>query len=146
MDLPPPPGALDQLHLRYRGALLLANLYRQSGFDAVISDNLFEEGVDLILSSALDGDLADTVHFVMLDPSIDAIRERYDQRPGGGYTDSITPQALKLSVSRTARHGLWLDTSRQCVEETTVEILSRLSQARVTPSDLRTQQPPSARQ
>lgn len=136
MDLPPPPGALEQLHLRYLGALALANLYRDAGFDAIISDNLFEDGVDMILTAALKGDLSDNVHFVMLDPSIDSIWERYSARSGGGYTDSITPEGLKLAVSRTTRHGLWLDTTRQSVAETTDEIVHRLPEARVLASDL----------
>lgn len=138
MDLPPPPGALEQLHLRYLGALSLATLYRDAGFDAIISDNLFEEGVDMILSAALGGDRSDGVHFVMLNPSTGAIWDRYAARESDGYTDSITPEVLQLAVSRTTRYGLWLDTTQHSVAETADEILGRLPEARVTASDLPT--------
>ncbi|MEQ7010344.1 hypothetical protein ABN028_29615 [Actinopolymorpha sp. B17G11] len=42
MDVPPPPGAVEQLTLRYAAAMTVSSLYRRAGFDAVITDNVFE--------------------------------------------------------------------------------------------------------
>lgn len=40
MDLPPPPGAMEQLDQRFQAALTMT---RAAGFDAIITDNLFED-------------------------------------------------------------------------------------------------------
>lgn len=72
----------------------------------------------------------------MLCPSVQVIRERYDDRSGGGYTDSITPESLTQAVARTPRLGLWLDTGHQIPAESAAEILRRLDEAAVTERDL----------
>jgi predicted kinase len=138
MDIPPPPGATEQLWLRYRAALSVAALYRRSGFDAVVTDNIFETGWPMFLTLGLTsaGGSERPVFAVMLDPAIDVLQERYRGRPGGGYTDSLTPEGLKAAVARTPRVGLWLDTSGQTVEESAAEILGRLDEAAVTVADL----------
>lgn len=135
MDIPPPPGALDQLRLRFQAALNIANLYRGAGFDAIISDNLFEEEAHQFIKLAIDSHPSRSIHFVMLNPSVDAIWDRYGQRPGGGYTATLTPEVLKRAVDRTDRVGLWLDTSSQTATETTQDILRRLHEAEVVPED-----------
>lgn len=146
MEVPPPPGALDQLRLRFRAALAVANLYRDAGFDAILSDNFFGEEARRFLTIALDVHRSRSVHFVMLNPTIDAIRDRYRQRPGGGYTPTLTPQVLKQAVEQTIHVGLWLDTSLQTAEETALEILQQLDHAVIVPRDLSPQgdagQPP----
>ncbi len=131
MDAPPPPGAVEQLLLRYRAAVTLAAVYQRSGFDAVVTDNAFEDGLLHLLSYATDNSPGE-VFFVMLDPSVKAIWERYNQRPGGGYSQSLTPEVLKLAVSRSPQLGLRLDTSGQTHHETTAEILRQLPAAMVT--------------
>lgn len=133
MDVPPPPGALDQLRLRFKAALTVANLYRDAGFDAIISDNLFEEEVHRFIRSAFSSHPSRSIHFVMLNPSIEAIWDRYNQRPGGGYTATLTPEILKDAVERTAHVGLWLDTSHQTAAQTAEEVLDRLHEAEVVP-------------
>jgi len=133
MDVPPPPGATDQLRLRFQAALTVANLYRDAGFDAIISDNLFEEDAERFIKSALSSHPVRSIHFVMLNPSVDAIRDRYNKRPGGGYTATLTPEILKEAVERTAHVGLWLDTSRQTAAQTAEEVLDRLHQAELVP-------------
>lgn len=137
MEIPPPPGAIDQLRLRFKAALTVANLYRAAGFDAVLSDNLFEDEARRFLDSALESQPSRPVHFVMLDPSVDAIWTRYRQRPGGGYTDTLTPEILKTAVERTPHVGLWLDTSDQTLAQTVDEVLGRLEDAVVDPAALR---------
>ena len=138
MDVPPPPGALHQLRMRFQAALIVANLYRDDGFDAIISDNLFDEEAQRFLASALQSHPSRSVRFVMLNPSVDAIWKRYNQRPGGGYTARLTPEFLKAAVERTARVGLWLDTTNQTVAQTAEEVLRRLDEAEVGPADLST--------
>lgn len=133
MDVPPPPGALDQLRLRFQAALAVANLYRDAGFDAIISDNLFEQEAQRFIKSAINSHPSRSIYFVMLNPSVEAIRDRYNQRPGGGYTATLTPEVLKDAVERTPRLGLWLDTSRQTAAQTAGEVLNRLHQAEVVP-------------
>ncbi|GAB3917733.1 hypothetical protein GCM10011575_41700 [Microlunatus endophyticus] len=133
MDVPPPPGALDQLRLRFQAALAVANLYRDAGFDAIISDNLFEEEAHRFIQSAISSHPSRLIHFVMLNPSVEAIWERYNQRPEGGYTASLTPEVLKDAVERTARVGLWLDTSHLTAGQTAEQVLERLDQAEVRP-------------
>ncbi len=136
MEVPPPPGALDQLRLRFRAALAVANLYRDAGFDAILSDNLFGEEARRFLAVALDVHRSRSVHFVMLNPTIEAIRDRYCQRPGGGYTPTLTPQVLNQAVEQTIHVGLWLDTSHQTAEETALDILQQLGHAAVAPEEL----------
>lgn len=136
MDVPPPPGALDQLRLRFQAALTIANLYRNAGFDAIISDNLFEAEARWFIKSAVDSHPSRSIHFVMLNPSIDAIRKRYDQRPGGGYTASLTPEFLKLAVEASDRVGLWLDSSCQTAAQTAEEVLRRLNEAEIRSDQL----------
>lgn len=49
MDLPPPSGAIEQLRLRYAGAVAAARVYRHAGFDAVVSDNIFADEVPRVV-------------------------------------------------------------------------------------------------
>ncbi|GAB3756088.1 AAA family ATPase [Microlunatus parietis] len=137
MEIPPPPGALDQLRLRFAAALAVADLYRAAGFDAILSDNLFGEEARRFIVSALESDPSWPLHFVMLDPSIEAIRERYRRRPGGGYSNTLTPEVLKDAVESTPRVGLRLDTTGQTVTQTVDEVLARLAEAVVDPASLR---------
>lgn len=140
MDVPPPPGALEQLRLRFQAALTVANLYRDAGFDAIISDNLFAEEARRFLAAALQSHRSRLVHFVMLNPSIETITKRYNERPGGGYTASLTPEMLQAAVQRTDRFGLWLDTTDQTPARTADDVLRRLHLAEITPDDI----PPSS--
>lgn len=133
MDVPPPPGALDQLRLRFHALLAVANLYRDAGFDAVISDNLFEEEARRFIKSAIHSHPSRSIYFVMLNPSVETIWDRYNQRPGGGYTATLSPEVLKAAVERTVKVGLWLDTSQQTAAQTADEVLSRLHEAEVLP-------------
>lgn len=136
MDLPPPPGAVEQLMLRYASAMAVAGLYRRSGFDAVVSDNVFESHLAGLLFLAFADAPTEPVHVVVLDPPVDVIRARYGRRPGGGYADGITPETLTAAVSRTPRIGLWLDNADQSPSETAADILSRLDEAAVRHPDL----------
>jgi len=135
-DLPPPPGATEQLFLRYEGALAVARVYRYAGFDAVVTDNIFEEQLTEFINLAFADESTDRLYLVMLDPAVDVIWARYEERPGGGYTDSITPEGLKEAVGRTARLGLWLDNGNQTIADSSAEIVRRLDEATVTEHDV----------
>ncbi|MGH8878528.1 MAG: phosphotransferase [Stackebrandtia sp.] len=130
MDVPPPPGAVEQLYLRYRGSLAVAQVYRDKGFDAVVTDNMF--GVtftDVIAMAHETGD----VHVIMLDPGIESIMERDAARPFDAYTDTMTVRALADAVRETPRLGLWHDSSGETVTETTDRLLAKLDEAIVAP-------------
>jgi predicted kinase len=136
MDLPPPPGAMEQLYLRYEGGLAVARVYRQAGFDAVFTDNVYGEQLADVLRMAF-ADGAGRVEVVMLDPDIGTIERRERDRAKSGYTETITPRMLVDSVRQeTARVGLWLDNAGQTVDETVDAVLARRAEAGVTPDDL----------
>lgn len=134
MDLPPPTGALDQLRLRYAGALAAARVYRHAGFDAVVTDNIFEQELPGVLDLAFADDETADVFVIVLTPSVDEVRRRYQGRPGGGYTATVTVEGLAAAVQRTPHVGLWLDSSHQTPTETANAILDSLEAAIVTRS------------
>jgi chloramphenicol 3-O-phosphotransferase len=136
MDVPPTPEAVEQLMLRYAGSLAVASVYRKAGFDAIVTDNIFEAHLIGLLFAAFADVGTEPVHVVVLDPNVDVVLQRYRARPGGGYTETVTPERLAAAVHRTARLGLWLDTSAQAPAETAAEILDRLDEAAVTQHDL----------
>lgn len=134
MDLPPPAGAVEQLMLRYRGAVAVSGVYCAAGFDAVVSDNIFEENLLDVLEMAFAENR--TVHLVVLNPPLHVIRARYADRPGGGYAGGITPERLMEVVAKTPRLGLWLDNGAQTPRESAAEILRRCGEAAVTRLDV----------
>jgi predicted kinase len=136
MDVPPPPGAVEQLMLRYSGAMAVSSLYRRAGFDAVLTDNIFEAHLTGLLFLAFADTPAEPVHVVVLDPSVEVIQARYAARPGGGYGGAITPELLTGAIARTPRIGLWLDSGGQTPAETAAAILGRLGEAAVSQQDL----------
>ena len=126
MTLPASPAAVEQLFLRWLGAIAVAETYQQAGFDAVITDNIFGEW----LEDFLDFVSPASVHLVMLNPSAEVLRGREAAREKSGYDRDVTVEALFASVSEeTSRVGLWLDTSEQTVVETANDILDRLGEA-----------------
>lgn len=134
MDLPPLPGAIEQLRLRYGGALAVAGVYRRAGFDAVVTDNIFELDLPGVLDLAFADDETAAVFVTVLNPSVDEVRRRYQDRPGGGYSATVTVELLTVALQRTPRLGLWLDSSHQTPTQTANEILHHLDQAVITRS------------
>ncbi|MGH3628677.1 MAG: hypothetical protein ACRDRL_14735 [Sciscionella sp.] len=65
LDLPPPPGAVEQLFLRYAGVLAVSRVYRRAGFDAIVTDNIFEYQLNEVLSLAFADETTDRVHLVV---------------------------------------------------------------------------------
>jgi len=89
-DVPPPPGATEQLLLRYAGAIAVCRVYRSAGFDAVFTDNIFGSLLVDVLTLAFADAMTADLRLVVLDPDADVLDERERSRPKKGYTESIT--------------------------------------------------------
>lgn len=132
MDLPASIGAIKQLRLRYAGCLAVAQVYRHAGFDAVVTDNIFESDLGGVLDLAYADEETTDVFVIVLNPSTDEVRRRYQERPGGGYSSTVTVEVLTAALERTPRVGLWVDSSHQTPDETALHILEHLDGATVT--------------
>jgi hypothetical protein len=96
---------LGQLLLRWSAALAAAETFQLEGFDAVVTDDVQGAHVEDFLDLAA----PETVHLVVLrHPSLE---------PG------------------TPRWGLWVDGGDRSPEETSLDILSRLDDARVVTAE-----------
>lgn len=122
-----PPAAATQLALRYRIASMVARQYVEAGFTVVYQDVILEDDLRLALS-LLEG-LALSV--VVLCPSPEAIVRRDEERGKTGYGGAWSVADLNMSLRRTPRLGLWLDTSALTPQQTVEVILRRLGEARV---------------
>lgn len=128
MTEPPQIEAIEQLFLRYAGALTVADVYRSAGFDAVIADNIFGSFLDDFLMIAA----PEPVHFVMLTPSADIIRARDAGRRRTAYRDGFTIAGLLQSIEfDTTRVGLWFDNTELTVEQTVDHIVRHATEALV---------------
>lgn len=129
MDVPPPAGALEQLYLRYRGSLAVANVYRDKGFDAIVTDNMFGPALTDVIAMGHDsGD----VHVVVLDPDVAVIADRERGRDKTGYSETLTPRVLVDALRNdTPRVGLWHDNATETVAQTAARLLQRLDEALV---------------
>lgn len=128
MTEPPTTPAVEQLFLRYAGALTVADVYRSAGFDAVIADNIFGTFLDDYLAIAA----PESIHFVMLTPTADAIRAREHARGKNAYRDGFTVEALVESVEHGSRRvGLWIDNTDLSVTQTVSQILAHSEAALV---------------
>jgi energy-coupling factor transporter ATP-binding protein EcfA2 len=126
-DVPPPPGATEQLLLRYAGAIAVCRVYRSAGFDAVVTDNIFGSLVADVLTLAFADATTAQLRLVVLDPDPDVLQERERERPKTGYTESVTVEMLVSAVrEETPRIGLWLDNGDQTVAESAAEIVRRM--------------------
>lgn len=123
----PSPEATEQLLLRYRCSVAVAQTYRRVGFDAVIADNVFGELLGQFMSLVH----PDPLHVVFLHPSVETISAREAERSKDGYGEKawqIEP-LHDVVEHHTRRVGLWLDTSEQTVDQTVDLILARLDEA-----------------
>ena len=126
-DIPPPPGATEQLLLRYAGAIAVCRVYRSAGFDAVVTDNIFGTAVADVLTLAFADAMTADLRLVVLDPDPEVLNERERDRPKEGYTESITVPMLVSAVrEETPRIGLWLDNSQQSVADSAAEVVRRM--------------------
>ena len=131
LDVRPDSGeeALRQLALRYAGALSVAHVFINGGFDVVVEDVI----VGPILRDFLSLVPVPEFHLVFLDPDAAAIQRRQQERGlmayGPGRWSAGGLQALLRE--ETDRIGLWLDTTGHSAQQTVEAILSDLDTSRV---------------
>jgi len=132
VDMRPDAGAeaLRQLTLRYAGALSVASVYLNGGFDVVVEDVI----IGPVLRDFLGLVPVPEFHLVFLDPDAAAIEQRDRDRdhiaywPGRRWSVSGLQTVLR---QETERIGLWLDTTGQNAAQALEAILSDLDASRV---------------
>jgi predicted kinase len=124
---------LDQLVLRYKGALALAQVYLEAGFDAIVEDVIIGQMLRHFLAVVP----VPEMQLIFLDPGTETLAERDRDRTKTAYGEQWNVRQLRDVLHlETARIGLWLDSSRQTAEETVEVILGDLSASRVVLSQL----------
>jgi predicted kinase len=120
---------LRQLVLRYAGALSVAGVYLNGGFDVVVEDVI----VGPILREFLSLVPVPEFHLVFLDPDTATLERREQERSKIAYgPDRWSVGGLQAVLrEETDRIGLWLDTSGLNAEQTVDAILSDLDASRV---------------
>lgn len=121
--------ALRQLTLRYAGALSVAEVFLNGGFDVVVEDVI----IGPILREFLALVPVPEFHLVFLDPDAAAIgqRERGRDRDAYGPGRWSVGGLQALLREETDRIGQWLDTTGQSAEQTVEAILSNPDASRV---------------
>jgi predicted kinase len=118
------PGAgeaeLGQLLLRYRGALAVASVYLDAGFDVVFEDVI----IGPVLREFLTLVPVPEIHLVFLDPDATALAERDRGRAKTAYGECWDVRELSDVLRlETARLGLWLDSTELSAGQTVDRIL-----------------------
>ena len=123
------PEELRHLFLRYAGALAVAKVFLDGGFDVVVEDVIIGD----ILPEFLDLVPVPEFHLVFLDPDAAAIRQREQERDQTAYAPDRWSVAGLQAILReqTDRIGLWLDTTGQTADQTVDAILADLHASRV---------------
>jgi predicted kinase len=131
VDMRPDAGAeaLRQLALRYAGALSVAAVFLDGGFDVVVEDVI----IGPVLRDFLALVPVPELHLVFLDPDAAAIERRERDRDRVAYSADRWSVSGLQSVLRqeTDRIGLWLDTTGQGPEQTVEAILADLDASRL---------------
>jgi predicted kinase len=131
VDMRPDSGeeALRQLALRYAGALSVAHVFLNGGFDVVVEDVI----VGPILREFLSLVPVPEFHLVFLDPDAAAIGRREQERRRVAYGPGRWPlgELQALLRQETDHVGLWLNTTGQNAEQTVEFILSNLDASRI---------------
>lgn len=126
--------AIDQLRLRQELAADAAARYAQAGFTVILQDIYIEHDLEAMVNRLRDHAL----YVVVLFPSVESVAKRDADRQAlrskfayreGGLTPDVMDTILR---EKTPRIGLWLDSSDLTVEQTVLEIVSRLEEARVS--------------
>ncbi|HWG64391.1 MAG TPA: AAA family ATPase [Streptosporangiaceae bacterium] len=131
IDMRPGAGeeAQRQLALRYAGALSVARVFLDGGFDVVVEDVI----IGPILRDFLTLVPVPEFHLVFLDPDAASIRQREAERDRVAYGPGRWPVDGLQTVLReeTDQIGRWIDTTGQSAAETVESILSDLDASRV---------------
>jgi predicted kinase len=130
-EMTPEPSAeaLRQLTLRYAGALSVARVYLDEGFDVVVEDVIIGPVVKEFLRLVP----VPEFHLVFLDPDAAAIEQRERERDQVAYAPGRWDVGGLQAVLReeTPRIGLWLDTTGQSAAQTVEAILASREASRV---------------
>lgn len=124
-DMRPDAGEaeLHQLLLRYQGALAVAAVYLDAGFDAVVEDVIIGPMLPRFLALVPLPEL----HLVFLNPCATAVADRDRGRSKTGYGGHWDAGALRdVLLLETDRLGLWLDSTSLSAEQTVDRILGDL--------------------
>lgn len=123
VDMAPanPDGAADQLLARYEASIAVAEVYLKHGFDVVIEDVILGE----MLLRFVELLPWPRVHFVMLNPALEIVAAREQQRLKTAYGKNWSISRLAEVLRRdTPAFGYWLDSSDLAPEETVDRILA----------------------
>jgi predicted kinase len=115
---------LRQLLLRYSGALAVAGVYLEAGFDAIVEDVI----IGPVLRKFLALVPVPEMHLVVLNPDAEAVADRDRGLRKTAYADDRWDIGELREVLRfeTARAGLWLDSTDLSPEQTVDRILGDL--------------------
>ncbi|WHY75288.1 AAA family ATPase [Neobacillus sp. WH10] len=121
-------SAVEQLILRYKMAVKVAEMYYNAGFSVVIQDTYLGKEV----TSFLNEFESKPVYFITLNPNVDTIVEREKKRKKSGYTTWQVEPLNNVLINENPKTGLWIDSSYLTPEETLSEITKRLkTEARI---------------
>ena len=96
----PSPEAVQQLHLRYEQAAMLADSFHRAGFNVVMADNIFGED----RSRQVDRVSASPVLAVVLAPRDEAVLAREPACGTNAYRDWMEAQELDAAVAEFQRY------------------------------------------
>ncbi len=112
-------AALAQLYLRYRISAMVAGEYLRAGFDVVLQDNYYGQGLTDMLNM-LD---ALPVRTVVLCPNAETVKRREAARGKVGYSGFAVESLREMFLRETPRIGYWIDSSNQTPEDTVAAII-----------------------
>lgn len=122
MTSDPTDDALDQLRLRYRIALQVAEQYRQAGFVAVLQDTI----VGPMLGEVIEMVEHRPFSLIVLAPEPTEVARREDGRAKTGYTSFAPEQLDDVLRADTPRRGYWLDSTALTVQQTVDAVIDNL--------------------
>ncbi len=115
--------AVQQLHLRYRISAQAALMYSNLGFTVILQDNYYGEALTYIATCLQ----SRNTFTVVLNPSVDVIKQREAERGKVGYHSFNIEDLYEMFQRTTPRIGHWINNSDQTPEETADEIFGRLT-------------------
>ena len=125
MSPEPSPEALEQLRLRYRIALSVAEHYRDAGFVAVLQDiiigPMLQEFVTMVSQRPFS--------LIVLSPDPSAVTERERRRDKTAYVGFTPEQLDAVHRSSTPKVGFWLDSTNLSIDETVDQVLAEIDAA-----------------
>jgi len=126
----PTTEALQQLDMRHDLTAKVAIEYYNNGFTVVVQDNFLGERLTYF-SELL---RPYPTYIIVLNPTIDTIKQRENSRHKKGYVGFTAGRLHKDFLNETPKIGLWLDTSHMTIDQTINEIEERVLIEGLVPS------------